>query len=195
VRSLKEACAGDRIESITGIFNGTSNFVLCQVSKTGCTVDEALTEARHLGYAEADPTADIEGFDAAAKLALLARVAFGIPAHIDDVSRRGLSHISERDIASAPESGLVYKLVGHAFRAGDRVDLSVEPRLFPKDHPLARVEGAQNAVLVEAQRAGKLSFYGTGAGGPATASAVLGDLVVAARRRVERRVPQPPCFA
>ena len=194
VRSLREACAGDEITCITGILNGTSNYVLWRMTESGCSQDEAVEEARHLGYAEADHRTDIDGSDAAAKLAVLARTAFGVAAHVDDVARLGIGHIDEGAVAAATRAGLVYKLVGTARRTGTGVELSVRPTLIGADHPLARVNGADNAVLVDARKAGRLSFSGAGAGGPATASAVLGDVVAAARRRVERRSPQPACL-
>lgn len=195
VRTLRECCAGDEIEAISGIFNGTSNFVLSRMSERGSSLEDALTEARRLGLAEADPSADIEGFDAAAKVAILARIAFGVPVGIDDVHREGISGIDQRRVQGARLEGRVFRLVGRVRPTRHSLDLRVGPELLDRDHPLARIDGANNAVLVTARRAGTLAFHGAGAGGDPTAASVLGDLVVAARRRVGDGRALSPCAA
>lgn len=189
VRALKESCAGDRVVAFTGIFSGTCNFVLHRMTVSGCPLEDALAEAQRLGYAEADPAADIEGFDAAAKVAILARVAFGVPVSADDVARVGISGIDARRIADIREKGCVYRLVGQGRRTPSGVELWVRPELLSADDPLARVGGTDNAVFVTTERAGTLAFHGAGAGGEPTAAAILGDLVAAARRRVQDRSP------
>lgn len=194
LRVLRESCAGDYVENITGILNGTNNFVLSLMTSSGCSQEEALVEARRRGYAEADPSADIQGFDAAAKVAVLARVAFGVPVTMDQVEREGIAGIGPNDVSDALRRGYVYKFVATARRTSERVDLRVHPELVPLGDPLARIEGAENIVFVDARRAGRLSFHGAGAGGDPTAAAVLGDIVDAARRRVARRGRLRPCW-
>jgi homoserine dehydrogenase len=190
VRTLKEYCSADRIEGFTGIFSGTCNFVLSQMTRTRCSFEEALVLAQHLGFAEADPAADIDGFDSAAKVALLARIAFSQPLTIEDVDRRGIAGIGRQEIDGASSDGLVYRLVGGARRVGERIDLWVRPELVPNDDAFARVEGTENAVFVETARAGSLRLFGTGAGGEPTAAAIVSDLITVARTRVRaRRVP------
>lgn len=194
IRTLKEYCSVDRIESITGILSGTCNFVLSEMTQRNSSFEEALDEARSLGYAEADATADIDGWDAAAKVAILARVAFGAPVTIDDVRRIGISNIDRSNVVEAASEDLVFKLVATLRRRKSGLDLRVAPQLLGRDHPLARVGGADNAVLVETSRGGRLVFEGSGAGGAPTAAAVLGDLVSAARRRVGS-ARRAPCLA
>lgn len=183
VRALKESFAGERIDAFSGILSGTCNFVLNEITERGCSLDEAIREAQRRGYAEADPTADIEAFDAAAKVAILGRVAFGVPAGIEDVARQGIRGISRSLIAGAASQGLVCKLVGGGRRTPNSPELWVKPVFVAADDPLAHVTGAQNSVLVETSRAGRVVLNGAGAGGDPTAAAVLGDLVSAARRR------------
>lgn len=195
VRTLKECRGADRIESFTGIFSGTCNFVLSRMTRSRCSFDDALAEAQRLGYAESDATADIEAFDAGAKVALLARVAFGAPVNIDSVDRKGIADIDKIRIGEAASEGYVYKLVGGARRIGSRVDAWVRPVLVPRADPMAQIEGAENAVSVQTTLGGRLRFQGQGAGGEPTAAAVLGDLVRAARRRVQRASTLPPCLA
>jgi homoserine dehydrogenase len=190
LRPLRESLAGDQLRRVVGIVNGTTNYILSRMSETGAGFTEALAEATDLGYAEADPTADVDGFDAAAKAAILASLAFHTPVSAADVYREGISSVSATDVARAAEIGCTVKLLAICERVpngngdGDTVAVRVHPALIPTSHPLASVGGAFNAVFVEAEAAGQLMFYGQGAGGEPTASAVLGDLVAVARNRV-----------
>lgn len=185
VRPLRESLAGDRVTRVLGIVNGTTNYVLDQMSTHGLELQDALSQAQDLGYAEADPTADVEGHDAAAKAAILASLAFHTRVGVDDVHCQGIMGVTADDVALAAETGHVVKLLAIAERTGDDgVVVRVHPALVPVAHPLASVRGAYNAVFVEAEAAGELMFYGRGAGGAPTASAVLGDLVTVARHRV-----------
>ncbi|MFF0904186.1 UNVERIFIED_CONTAM: homoserine dehydrogenase [Kocuria sp. CPCC 205316] len=184
VRPMQDSLAGDRVDRVLGIMNGTTNYILDQMDTTGAQFDDALAEAQKLGYAEADPTADVEGHDAAAKAAILASLAFHSTFTIDDVYCRGITGVTAADVAAAREAGYVIKLLAVCERCSGGVNLRVTPTMIPREHPLAGVHGAYNAVFVEAANAGSLMFYGAGAGGAATASAVLGDFVSAARRLV-----------
>src|ERR1700754_961001 len=189
IRPLRESLAGDKVNRVLGIVNGTTNFILDKMDSTGAGYQEALDEATALGYAEADPTADVEGYDAAAKAAILASIAFHTRVTADDVYREGITKISPADFASAQALGCTIKLLSICERittddGQQRVSARVYPALVPLSHPLATVSGAFNAVVVEAEAAGRLMFYGQGAGGAPTASAVTGDLVMAARNRV-----------
>ncbi|MBP3223658.1 MAG: homoserine dehydrogenase [Actinomycetaceae bacterium] len=184
VYGLRESLAGDRITHVLGIVNGTTNYILDEMAVNGLSFDEALKQAQDLGYAEADPTADVDGLDAAAKCAILASLAFHTRACIDDVHVQGIRDITAHDIASAADAGYVLKLVAHAKRRGEEIELSVGPTLIPLEHPLASVHGSFNAVVVEAEAADRLMFYGRGAGGAPTASAVLSDVVAAASHKV-----------
>lgn len=187
IRPVRESLAGDRITRVLGIVNGTTNYVLDEMTSRALDYDVAVKQAQDLGYAEADPTADVEGFDAAAKAAILASLAFHQRVALSDVYREGISAITAADVAAATESGHVIKLLAIAERVdgeGGGVSVRVHPALVPLTHPLASVRGAFNAVFVEAEAAGDLMFYGRGAGGTPTASAVLGDLVSVARHRV-----------
>jgi homoserine dehydrogenase len=184
LRPLRESLHGDRINRISGIVNGTTNFILSAMDSTSASYTEALEEATALGYAEADPTADVEGFDAAAKAAILASLAFHTRVTAADVHREGVTEVTAADIVSAREMGCVIKLLCLAERSRGGIDVRVHPAMIPRSHPLAAVSGAYNAVFVEADAAGQLMFYGAGAGGAPTASAVLGDIVAVARHRV-----------
>ncbi len=189
LRPLRESLAGDRITRVTGIVNGTTNFILSAMDTSGAGYAEALEEAGRLGYAEADPTADVEGYDAASKAAILASLAFHTRVTSADVYREGISEVSAADCLAARELGRTVKLLAICERAADgsgteSVSARVHPAMIPRSHPLASVGGAFNAVFVEADAAGALMFYGQGAGGAPTASAVLGDLVAVARNRV-----------
>ncbi|MGO4247121.1 homoserine dehydrogenase [Paenarthrobacter sp. RAF54_2] len=189
LRPIRDSLSGDRITRVLGIVNGTTNFILDQMDTTGAQFADALAEAQRLGYAEADPTADIEGHDAAAKAAILASLSFHTRFSLDDVYCEGITKVSAADIASAKEAGFVIKLLAIAEKIeasgnGSGISVRVHPTLLPREHPLAAVRGAFNAVFIEAENAGELMFYGQGAGGTPTASAVLGDLVSAARRLV-----------
>ncbi|MFB8246425.1 homoserine dehydrogenase [Streptomyces sp. NPDC055952] len=186
IRPLRESLAGDKINRVMGIVNGTTNFILDKMDSTGAGYQEALDEATALGYAEADPTADVEGFDAAAKAAILAGIAFHTRVRLDDVYREGMTEVTAADFASAKEMGCTIKLLAICERAGDGASVTarVHPAMIPLSHPLASVRGAYNAVFVESDAAGQLMFYGPGAGGSPTASAVLGDLVAVCRNRI-----------
>lgn len=188
LRPLRESLAGDRVRRLMGIVNGTTNFVLTRMDDTGASFGEALEEATALGYAEADPSADVDGFDAAAKAAILAALAFHTRVAAGDVHREGIAEVTAADIASARAVGCTIKLLAIAERdeqgRGDSIAVRVHPAMIPRSHPLAGVREAFNAVFVEAEAAGPLMFYGRGAGGAPTASAVLGDLVAVGRNRL-----------
>src|SRR6202453_412756 len=189
IRPLTQSLAGDTVLRVAGIVNGTTNYILSAMDSTGADYDSALADASALGYAEADPTADVEGYDAAAKAAILASIAFHTRVTADDVYREGITKITPADFVSARGLGCTIKLLSICERVTtdggqQRVSARVYPALVPLTHPLATVSGAFNAVVVEAEAAGRLMFYGQGAGGAPTASAVTGDLVMAARNRV-----------
>ncbi|NYI42189.1 homoserine dehydrogenase [Demequina lutea] len=185
IRPVRESLAGDHVRRILGIVNGTTNYVLDEMTARGLDYEVAVKQAQDLGYAEADPSADVDGFDAAAKAAILASLAFHQRVPLGDVYREGISAITAADVAAATDSGHVIKLLAIAERTGEGgdggVSVRVHPALVPLSHPLASVHGAYNAVFVEAEAAGDLMFYGQGAGGTPTASAVLGDVVSVAR--------------
>ena len=184
LRSLRESLAGDHVHQVLGIVNGTTNFILDRMDCGSVGFSDALDEAQALGYAEADPTADVEGFDAAAKAAILAGLAFHTPVTAADVHREGITEVTAADIASARTLGCVVKLLAICERGETGVSVRVHPAMIPREHPLAGVREAYNAVFVEAESAGRLMFYGAGAGGAPTASAVLGDIVAVARNRL-----------
>jgi homoserine dehydrogenase len=186
LRPLRESLAGDRVTRVLGIVNGTTNFILDKMDSSGAGFAEALDEAQELGYAEADPTADVEGFDAAAKAAILASLAFHSRITAADVHREGITEVTAADVQSARDMGSVVKLLAicelrPTKEGDDAVAVRVHPAMIPRTHPLASVREAYNAVFVESEAAGQLMFYGPGAGGAPTASAVLGDLVTVAR--------------
>ena len=189
LRPLRESLAGDQVTRVLGIVNGTTNFILDRMDSSGTGFNEALEEAQELGYAEADPTADVEGFDAAAKAAILASLAFHTRVTAADVHREGIADVTASDVASAAEMGCVVKLLAICALEngpnGPAVSARVHPAMIPRTHPLASVREAFNAVFVESEAAGQLMFYGPGAGGSPTASAVMGDLVTVARNRLE----------
>lgn len=185
LRPLRDSLAGDRVTRVLGIMNGTTNYILDQMDTTGASFADALAEAQKLGYAEADPTADVEGHDAASKAAIVASLAFHSDFTIDDVHTEGITSITADDVAAADADGYVIKLLAICEREGESgANIRVNPTPIPRQHPLAGVHGAFNAVFVEAENAGELMFYGPGAGGAPTASAVLGDFVSLARRLV-----------
>ena len=192
LRPLRESLAGDTVHRVLGIVNGTTNFILDRMDSSGADFAESLEEAQALGYAEADPTADVEGFDAAAKAAILASLAFHTPVTAADVHREGITEVTATDILSARALGRVVKLLAICERCtgigpGNEqrgVSVRVHPAMIPRSHPLGSVSEAYNAVFVEAESAGRLMFYGAGAGGTPTASAVLGDIVAVARNRL-----------
>jgi len=186
VRPLRESLLGEPIRRIMGIVNGTTNYILTRMTEAGASYAEALAEAQELGYAEADPTADVEGHDAGAKIAILASIAFGVEVTADDVHLEGISGLTADDIAYATRKGYVIKLLAiaeHAPVAGAPIAVRVHPVLLPSTHPLAAVRESFNAVFVEGGAVGDLMFYGRGAGGQPTASAVLGDVIDAAVNR------------
>ena len=179
IRVLQESLAGATIDRVHGIVNGTTNFILTEMARTGMTFEEALVEAQRLGYAEADPSEDVDGRDAAAKMAILARLAFDTPVHLDQVRYEGIEHIQPDDLAYADELGLQLKLIGTAERIGDGLSVRVHPAFLYPHHPLASVSGPFNAVTVESEAITEITMSGPGAGGPQTASAVLGDVISA----------------
>lgn len=181
IRPMKESLAGDRVSRVMGIVNGTTNFILTRMSEAGESFAEALEEAERLGYTELDPSADIEGFDAAAKLAILASIAFNARVVAGDVQREGISRVSQRDIAAAHDLGYEVKLLAVADMHDGMVSARVHPAMLPLTHPLASVRDVFNAVFVEGAEVGELMFFGRGAGGGPTASAVVGDIVEIAR--------------
>jgi homoserine dehydrogenase len=181
MRPLRESLAGERITRVMGIVNGTTNYVLTRMSEEGSTFAEAVAEAQALGYAERDPTADVEGFDAASKAAIIASIAFGARVVGGDVYREGITQITADDIAAANELGYVVKLLAVADESDGAVGARVHPAMVPLDHPLASVRGSYNAVFIEGEAVGQLMLLGRGAGGGPTASAVLGDLIDAAK--------------
>ena len=181
LRPLRESLAGDEVKRVLGIVNGTTNFILDRMDTSGAEFSAALAEAQALGYAEADPTADVAGFDAASKAAILASIAFHTEVTVDDVYREGILSVTAADIASARDMGFVVKLLAICERSDGGISARVHPAMIPRTHPLAAVREAYNAVFVEAESAGRLMFYGAGAGGQPTASAVLGDTVAIAR--------------
>ena len=184
IRPLRESLAGDKVNRVMGIVNGTTNFILDRMESTGADFEEALAEATALGYAEADPTADIEGYDAASKAAILASLAFHSEVPVEKVYREGITTVTSMQMETARQAGYTVKLLAICERVEDGLVARVHPTLIPLTHPLAAVRGAYNAVFVEAESAGQLMFYGAGAGGQQTASAVLGDLVSAAKRHL-----------
>jgi homoserine dehydrogenase len=196
IRPLRESLAGEDVRRVMGIVNGTTNYVLCKMADEGITFAEAVAEAQELGYAERDPTADIEGFDAAAKAAIVASIAFGAEVVAGDVYREGIVDITPGDLAFAERLGYVVKLLAIAERFdtadGPEVAVRVHPAMVPAEHPLAAVRDSFNAVFVEGAAVGELMFYGRGAGGSPTASAVLGDVIDAALNLVQGRAATVP---
>jgi homoserine dehydrogenase len=197
LRPLRESLVGDRVKKVLGIVNGTTNYILTKMDETGASFEDALAEAQKLGYAEANPSADIDGHDAAAKAAIVAQLAFHTRVTIDDVYCEGISKVSAKDVKAAKEMGFVIKLLAIAERLDEEsIVVRVHPAMIPRSHPLASVREAFNAVFVEAESAGSLMFYGRGAGGAPTASAVLGDLVAVARNKMSgRRGPGESIYA
>lgn len=191
IRPLRESLAGDKVKRIMGIVNGSTNFILDRMDSTGATLEDAMAEATKLGYLEADPVLDVEGYDAAQKAAILASLAFHTEVPLEKVYREGITKVTQAQMAAAKRDGYVIKLLAicekisaDAENPEEGISVRVYPALVPLEHPLASVRGAFNAVFVEAEAAGSLMFYGAGAGGIQTASAVMGDLVSAAKRHV-----------
>jgi homoserine dehydrogenase len=184
IRPLRESLAGDRIRRVMGIVNGTTNYILTRMAEAGASFQEALAEAQTLGFAERDPTADVEGFDAAAKAAIISTIAFGARVVAGDVYREGISELSPEDIGSARDLGYVVKLLAVAEEGPAGIAVRVHPTMIPAAHPLASVRESFNALFIEADAVGELMLYGRGAGGGPTASAVMGDVVDAAKNLV-----------
>lgn len=184
IRPLRESLAGERIVRVLGIVNGTTNYILTRMTESGASFQSALAEAQGLGYAERDPTADVEGFDAAAKAAIIASIAFGANVVAGDVYREGIAQLTDQDIVSATELGYVVKLLAIAEEVDGDIAVRVHPTMVPVAHPLATVRESFNAVFIEGEAVGELMFYGRGAGGNPTASAVLGDVIDAAKNLV-----------
>jgi len=179
IRVLQESLAAAHVERIHGIVNGTTNYILSEMARSGMSYADALRQAQDLGYAESDPTDDVTGRDAAAKMAILARLAFDTPVHLDQVRYEGIEHITADDIAYAQQFGLGLKLIGTAERVGDGLSVHVHPAFLYGGHPLASVNGPFNAVTVESDAITEITMSGPGAGGPQTASAILGDVISA----------------
>jgi homoserine dehydrogenase len=179
IRVLQESLAAARVERVHGIVNGTTNYILTEMARTGASYADALKDAQRLGYAEADPTDDVTGRDAAAKMAILARLAFDTPVHLDQVPYEGIEHITADDLEYARELGLGLKLIGTAERVDGKLSVRVHPAFLYAGHPLAAVHGPFNAVTVESDAITEITMSGPGAGGPQTASAVLGDVISA----------------
>src|SRR5215218_2442614 len=179
IRVLQESLAAAHVERIHGIVNGTTNYILSEMARAGISYEQALLQAQELGYAEADPTDDVTGRDAAAKMAILARLAFSTPVHLDQVVYEGIEHITADDMAYADELGLGLKLIGTAERVDGGISVRVHPAFLYGEHPLATVNGPLNAVTVESDAITEITMSGPGAGGPQTASAVLGDVISA----------------
>jgi homoserine dehydrogenase len=185
IKPLKESLAGDRVRRVVGILNGTTNYILTRMTEEGAVYADVLAQAQELGYAEADPTADVGGHDAAAKAAILASLAFDTRVHGEDVYRAGIDRVTATDISVADRLGYVIKLLGIASEADDAVAVRVHPTFLPKTHPLAAVRDSFNAIYVEADAAGELMFYGRGAGSLPTGSAVVGDVIDVARNLLQ----------
>ncbi|MBE3597031.1 MAG: homoserine dehydrogenase [Hydrogenibacillus sp.] len=181
IRTLIDGFASDRITKIYGIINGTTNYILTQMSRRGRSFEEALREAQALGYAEADPSSDVDGLDAARKMVILATLGFHMPIGLEDVTTQGIRGLEARDIAFAEEFGYAVKLLGTALRENGHVEIGVFPTLVPKDHPLANVHDVFNAVFVYGEAVGETMFYGRGAGSLPTATAVVSDVVAAVK--------------
>jgi homoserine dehydrogenase len=185
IKPLKESLAGDRVTRVVGILNGTTNYILTRMTEEGAAYHDVLADAQRLGYAEADPTADVGGHDAASKCAILASLAFDTAVHGADVFREGIENVTAIDMRVADRLGYVIKLVGIASEVDDHVAVRVHPAFLPKTHPLASVREAFNAIYVEAEAAGELMFYGRGAGSLPTASAVVGDVIDVSRNLLQ----------
>jgi homoserine dehydrogenase len=179
IRVLQESLAAAHVDRLHGIVNGTTNFILTRMAETGASYEDALAEAQRLGYAEADPTEDVNGKDAAAKMAILARLAFNTPVHLEQVAYEGIEHLTADDMEYARDLGLGLKLIGTAERVDGGLSVRVHPAFLYAEHPLASVSGPFNAVTIESQAITEITLSGPGAGGPQTASAVLGDVISA----------------
>lgn len=181
ITPLKTSLAANEISSVMGIVNGTTNYMLTRMNDDGLTYDDALAEAQEKGFAEADPTADVDGFDAAAKIAILASLAYNTRVTLDDVPAEGIRTISPLDLEAAEDMGYCIKLLAHAHRVNEGIDVRVHPTMLPLDHPLATVNGVFNAIYVVGDAVGETMFFGEGAGAGPAASAVMGDVIEVAR--------------
>lgn len=190
---LKHSLIANQIDSVMGIVNGTTNYMLTRMADDGMSYDEALKEAQAKGFAEADPTADVDGLDAAAKIAILASIAFNSRVTIDDVPAEGIRHISPTDLVAAKDMGYCIKLLAHAHRTPEGVDVRVHPTMLPVDHPLASVNGVFNAIYAVGDFVGETMFFGEGAGAGAAASAVMGDVLEVARHIQQGVAPIVGC--
>ncbi|HLS50807.1 MAG TPA: homoserine dehydrogenase [Burkholderiaceae bacterium] len=195
IKAMREGLAANKIEWVAGIINGTTNYILSEMRNAQLAFSEALYEAQRLGFAEADPTFDIEGVDAAHKLALLASLAFGIPVQFDKIYTEGISTVAREDLQHADRLGYRIKLLGIARRTPNGIELRVHPTLIPAEQPLANIEGAMNAVLVQGDMVGPTMYYGQGAGELPTASAVVADLIDVARLQTVKQQHQVPALA
>ncbi|MBN2221123.1 MAG: homoserine dehydrogenase [Vallitaleaceae bacterium] len=184
IRTLIDGFSSDKITKILGIVNGTTNYILTKMSQDGKSYEEALKEAQDLGFAEPDPTADVEGLDAARKILILAHTAFSMKVELEDVSTKGISSITQGDIEYAKQLGYVIKLIGLAEKTGDGVEVGVQPMLIPQTHPLASVHNEYNAVYVYGSAVGETMFYGAGAGSMPTATSIVSDLVMVVRNQI-----------
>jgi homoserine dehydrogenase len=184
IRPLKESLAGEKVERVMGILNGTTNYILTKMAEDGMEFDQALAQAERLGYSELDPTADIEGFDPAAKLSILASIAFNARVVAGDVYREGITQVTQADITNARSLGYAVKLLAIAECVDGEIAMRVHPAMIPQTHPLASVRDNLNAIFVEGNQVGELMFYGRGAGGPPTAISVIGDACDTARHIV-----------
>lgn len=193
IRPMKESLAGDRIQRIVGIVNGTTNYILTAMSQEGRGFGEVLADAQAKGYAEADPTADVEGFDAMYKIAILSSIAYGSHIDVSKIYHEGITKITADDIAYAAQLGYEIKLLAIGARRGDKLDLRVHPAFVPHSHPLASVHGVFNAVFIESEPAGQLMFYGRGAGSGPTGSAVVGDVIDCGRNINHGAAGRVPC--
>lgn len=189
IKAVREGLAGNRVQELAGIINGTCNYILTQMRAHGVAFDSVLEEAQKLGYAEADPSFDVDGVDAAHKLTILASIAFGMPLAFDQVMIEGIREVSPQDISLAGEFGYIIKHLGIAKRVSEGVELRVHPTLVPQEHLLARVDGVLNSVVVQGDAVGRTGYYGAGAGAEATASAVLADVIDVARSGPQAAVP------
>lgn len=192
IRPLRECLVGNRIDQVMGIINGTTNYMLTRMSQHGEEYEKALADAQEKGYAEADPTSDVEGHDAAYKLAILASLAFEAPVPVDAIYREGITKVTADDIRYGRELGYTLKLLAIAKNVNGEIEARVHPTFIPHRHPLASVSDAFNAIFIHGEPVGELMFYGRGAGGGPTASAVIADLVAVARRRITGSAGEPP---
>ncbi len=188
IKTIKDSLSTDKITKITGIVNGTTNYILSKMSDENLDYENALNEAKEKGFAESDPTADVEGFDAAYKIAILSSLSFNKPVNIIDVSRKGITDISKKDIEDAKGMGNIIKLIAMAEMVDDKLEIGVGPEALPKEHPLASVNGVNNGVLINSESVGELAFYGPGAGQLPTGNSVVSDIIDIAKKIMSRSI-------